>query len=50
MIYKQDIMLKLFYRKIKQEPFCWKELRDTKFRYELPKNSIIDLHSFKLIQ
>ena len=49
MIYKQDIMLKLFYRKIKQEPFCWGNLFKP-IKFELPKNKILDLHSLKLIQ
>ena len=49
MLYKQDLLLRLYFRKIKEEPKCWKTICDTKFRYELPKNSIIDLHSMRLV-
>lgn len=48
MLYKQDLFLDKFCKKIKQEPFSWSNLL-TPIRIDLPNNSIIDLHSFKLV-
>jgi hypothetical protein len=49
MLYRQDIFLKTFCKKVKQEPIDWGKLLNTKFRYELPRNSIIDMSSLKML-
>jgi hypothetical protein len=49
MLYRQDIFLSKFCKKIKEEPIDWGKLLDTKFSYELPKNSIIDMSSLKFL-
>ena len=46
MLYKQDIFLQKYCKRVKEEPFSWNELLKP-IRFELPKNSIIDLSSLK---
>ena len=48
MLYKQDIFLQKYCKRVKEEPFSWKELLKP-IRLELPKNSVLDLNSMKLV-
>lgn len=48
MLYKQSVFLYKFCHKINQEPICYKNLFKKVFRFDLPKNSIIDMSSLRL--
>lgn len=47
MIYTQKIFLNKFCKKIREEPFVWKDLFK-KIKFQLPDNKIIDLKSLDI--
>jgi hypothetical protein len=51
MLYTKKYFLNKFCKKIKEEPFSWKELFikiDNNLKEMFPKNKIIDLNSLKI--